>query len=177
MEPRTKWGICLGPTENMQGSYKFLSLSTRKKVMRRKFTEMPMTNSVIRRIDSFGKRERCKDGLSFRNTKGEECTFDNKDKYEMIAEARILAPFPDIAVEAPGILTKQEEMMRINDVIQSEPVPSNEEQAMLAAANSGIDFSLPPEDPPNSREITEILDDKDNDILDKRGEYPTTLRR
>ncbi len=32
MEPRTKWGICLGPTGNMQGSYKFLSLSTGKKV-------------------------------------------------------------------------------------------------------------------------------------------------
>jgi FtsZ-binding cell division protein ZapB len=41
MEPRTKWGICLGPTGNMQGSYKFLSLSTGKKVTRRKFTEMP----------------------------------------------------------------------------------------------------------------------------------------
>jgi hypothetical protein len=29
MEPRTRWGICLGPTGNMQGSYKFLSLSTK----------------------------------------------------------------------------------------------------------------------------------------------------
>jgi hypothetical protein len=27
MEPRTRWGICLRPTGNMQGSYKFLSLS------------------------------------------------------------------------------------------------------------------------------------------------------
>ncbi len=31
MEPRTKWGILLLPTGNMQGSYKFMSLSTRKK--------------------------------------------------------------------------------------------------------------------------------------------------
>ena len=31
MEPRTKWGILLWPTGNMQGSYKFMSLSTRKK--------------------------------------------------------------------------------------------------------------------------------------------------
>ena len=36
----------------MQGSYKFLSLTTGKKVMRRKFTEMPMTDSVIKRINS-----------------------------------------------------------------------------------------------------------------------------
>jgi hypothetical protein len=44
MEPRTRWGICLGPTGNMQGSYKFLSLSTGNKVTQRKFTEMPMTD-------------------------------------------------------------------------------------------------------------------------------------
>jgi hypothetical protein len=52
MEPRTIWGICLGPKGNMQGSYKFLSLTTRKKVTGRKFTEMPLTVSVIRRINS-----------------------------------------------------------------------------------------------------------------------------
>ncbi len=26
MDPRTKWAICLGPTKNLQGSYKLLSL-------------------------------------------------------------------------------------------------------------------------------------------------------
>jgi len=51
MEPRTKWGICLGSTGNMQGSYKFMSLSTGKKNVRRKFTEMPMTESVMNQID------------------------------------------------------------------------------------------------------------------------------
>jgi hypothetical protein len=54
MEPRTRWGICLGPTGNMQGSYKFLSLSTGNKVTRRKFTERRMTDSVIRMVDSLG---------------------------------------------------------------------------------------------------------------------------
>ena len=44
-------------------------------------------------------------GLSFKNSKGKEYTFDNEDEYEMIAEAKIPAPFPDIAAEAPGILT------------------------------------------------------------------------
>ena len=58
----------------------------------------------------------------------------------MIAEAKIWAPFPDIAAEAPGILSEQEEIMVVNEVIQSEREPSNEERAMLAAANSGIDF-------------------------------------
>ncbi len=77
MEPRTGWAICLGPTGNMQGSYKFLSLTTGKKVTQKKFTEMPITDSVIKRIDSLGKKEQCKSGLSFKNRKGEEYVFDN----------------------------------------------------------------------------------------------------
>ena len=53
MEPRTNWAICLGPTGNMQGSYKFLSLNTGKKIVKRNFTEMPITEteSVIKRVD------------------------------------------------------------------------------------------------------------------------------
>ena len=38
---------------------------------------------------------------------------------------------------------------------------------MLAAANSGIDFSTPPEDQLTTRELIEILDDKDDDIVDQ----------
>ncbi len=132
---------------------------------RRKFTEMPMTDSVIRMVDSLGKTKQCKNGLFFKNRKGEEYTFDNKDEYEMIAKVRIPAPFPNIAAEAPGILTKQEEMIGVNEAIQSEPEPSNKEEAMLAAANSGIDFSSPPEDQPNRGEIRN--NDKDDDILDQ----------
>ncbi len=52
-------------------------------------------------------------------------------------------------------------------MIQSEPEPSNKEREMLAAANSGIDFSLPPEDRPNREETKEILDDEDDDIPDQ----------
>ena len=59
-------------------------------------------------------------------------------------------------------------MIGMNEAIQSEREPSNEERAMLAAANSGLDFSAPPEDRPTRREIIEILDDEDDDILDQR---------
>ncbi len=47
LEPRTKRAICMGPTGNLQGSYKFLSLVTGKKVVRRKFTKMPVTEAVL----------------------------------------------------------------------------------------------------------------------------------
>ncbi len=158
MEPRTRWAICLGPTGNMQGSYKFLSLMTEKKVTRRKFAEMPMTDSVIRRINSLGN----KSGLLFKNRKGEEYVFDNEEEYDMIAEARAPAPFPEVAGEAPGILTKQEELMGVDEVVQREPEPSNKERTTLTAANPGIDFSSPPEERPHRGEIIEILDDEDN---------------
>ncbi len=48
MEPRTKWAICLGPEGNRQGSYKLMSLTTGNKIIRRNFTKMPLTESVIK---------------------------------------------------------------------------------------------------------------------------------
>ncbi len=92
----------------------------------------------------------------------------------MTAEARTPAAFLNVAAEVPGILTKQEELMGVDEVVQSEPEPSDKEQAMLTAANSGMDFSLPPEERPNRREIIEILDDEDNEILDEYMEEEST---
>ncbi len=51
MDPRTKWTICLRPTGNLHGSYKFLLLATGKKVTQRKFTEMPFTESIIGQVE------------------------------------------------------------------------------------------------------------------------------
>jgi hypothetical protein len=50
MEPRTKWGICMGSTGNLQGSYKFMLLTIGKKTAQRKFTEMPMTVTVMKQM-------------------------------------------------------------------------------------------------------------------------------
>ncbi len=44
MEPRTKWAICLGQTGKRQGSYKFMSLTTGNKIIRRNFTKMPLNS-------------------------------------------------------------------------------------------------------------------------------------
>ncbi len=56
-EPRTRWGICLGPTGNLQGSYKFMPLSTGKKIKRRKFTEMPITENVIKQVSKWASKD------------------------------------------------------------------------------------------------------------------------
>ncbi len=54
------------------------------------------------------------------------------------------APFPDIPAEAPGMLTELEEAYGVDKVVQDEPEQSDEQQAILAAENSGIDFSSIP---------------------------------
>jgi hypothetical protein len=67
------------------------------------------------------RKEQGQKGLSFKNRKGKEYIFYNEGKYKMAMDASTPAPFPDIAVEVPGILTKQEEMMGVDEVIQSKP--------------------------------------------------------
>jgi hypothetical protein len=66
MEPRTKWGICMGPIGNLQGSYKCMSLTTEKKIARHKFTEMPMTEAVMKRIKKWVVKDRAQNGLTLK---------------------------------------------------------------------------------------------------------------
>ncbi len=55
MVTRSTPAIVLGPTGNLQGTYKFLSLATGKKVKRRAFMPYPMTDSVIKKVEASGK--------------------------------------------------------------------------------------------------------------------------
>jgi hypothetical protein len=162
MEPRAKRGICLGPTGNMQGSYKFMSLSTGKKIVRRKFTEILMTESVMNQIDKWAKKDRTQNGLTFLNRKGMEYKFNDDDNQATLVVRPEAAPFPDIPAEAPGILTEHEEIHGASP-IQDEPTQSNEERAALAAENSGMEFG--PINICETREVIELLDDDDEDVL------------
>ena len=96
MYPMTKWVIYLGPTGNLQGSYKLLSLTTGKKVTQKKFTEMPITESVIEQVEKMAVKDGATKGLSFKNRKGIEYEFDNDEEYEMLVETEEPAPYPDI---------------------------------------------------------------------------------
>jgi hypothetical protein len=55
MVTRSTPAIVLGPTGNLQGSYKFLSLATGKKVKQCTFTPYPMPDSVIKKVKAYGK--------------------------------------------------------------------------------------------------------------------------
>jgi hypothetical protein len=152
----------MGPTGNLQGSYKFLSLSTGKKVTRRKFTEMPITDSVIKKVQEMAVKDGAVNGISFKNRKGVEYMFDNEDEYKTLMELDEPSPYPDIPAEAPRILTAIEEEYGVDDVVQDEPGLSEEQCALIAAQNSRLDFSSIPTKV-NGGEVIEILDDNEEE--------------
>jgi hypothetical protein len=53
--PRTQGAICLGPSGNLQGGFKFMSLTSGKVISRRTWDNIPMPDSVIKRVNDLGK--------------------------------------------------------------------------------------------------------------------------
>ncbi len=88
----------------LAGSYKFISLTTGKKIARCKFTEMPMTEAVMKQIKKWMMKDRAQNGLMFKNRNREEYKFNDNKEDTLIVHPEN-APFPDIPVEAPRILT------------------------------------------------------------------------
>jgi len=123
---------------------------------------MPITESVIRQVDKWAKKDCAQSGLTFLNRNGLEYNFGDDDDQATLVVGPEVAPFPDMPAEAPGILTEHEEINGVSP-IQDTPAQSDEEQAVLAAENSGIDFG--PINAHETREVVELLDDDDEDIL------------
>jgi hypothetical protein len=70
MAARTVGAIYLGPTGNIQGSYKFLNLRTGKRIPRRRWTSLPMPQEVIDRVNELGKADKQPELLTFYDRKG-----------------------------------------------------------------------------------------------------------
>jgi hypothetical protein len=58
MAPRARGVICLGPTGNFQGSYKMMCHQTGRKLTRKQFQELPMSESIIKRIEAITEKEK-----------------------------------------------------------------------------------------------------------------------
>ncbi len=112
-----------------------MSLTTGNKIIRRNFTKIPVTESIIKHVKEMAAKDRLQKGLSFRNRHGEEYKFDNDEEYKMVIESSEPAPLPDIAAEAPGVLTEQEEVFGVDEVVQEGITQSNHERTRLAAEN------------------------------------------
>ena len=106
MVGRTHETICMGPTGNIQGSYKFYCLRTKKKLIRRKWTEMPMPESIIRRVHAHAALDRTLGRLTFQNRRNEIGETENEEYDDMGREGIVEdegAPYPDIPAEIPGV--------------------------------------------------------------------------
>ena len=53
-QAQTLGAICLGPAGNLQGGYKFMNLRTGKKLTRRRWMALPMTQEVIDHVNKLG---------------------------------------------------------------------------------------------------------------------------
>ena len=105
-------------------------------------------------------------GINFKDRKGFEYEFDSNKEYELMVEPNELAPCPDSPTEAPGMLTELKEAYGVDEVVQDEPKQSDEQQAMLATENLGLDFSSIPTKV-SGGEVIEILNDDEEDGIDE----------
>jgi hypothetical protein len=62
--------IVLGPTGNLQGTYKLFSLATGKKIKRQKMTAYPMPNMIIKKVEQFCKANTTLNAFNFSRRSG-----------------------------------------------------------------------------------------------------------
>jgi hypothetical protein len=110
-----------------------------------------------------GSKRPCPERTNVKNRNGEEYEFgkdNNKDTPIVCPEE---ARFPDIPAEDPGILTKHKKIVEGVNAIQDKPMQSDEERALLAEKNSGLEFG--PIDIPGWWEVIKLLDDNEKEAL------------
>lgn len=179
MESRTEQAICLGPTGNLQGSYKFFSLTTGKKIIRRKFTEMPITGIVIAQIENWSKKEEAHMGLTFANKSGDIYVHGEEDEEDETNDT--IALYPDIPDNTPGILYEDENGgpdNLIGENIYHESTDNHqlhdEERALLAAENSEMKVNMT--NIPERREVIDLLSDEDQVNLNGSNLIDITIK-
>ncbi len=119
MVTRSTPAIVLGPTGNLQGTYKFLSLATGKKVKRLAFTLYPMPDSVIKKVEAYGKSTALPGIFDFanRNSILFEWNEEVDEFLEGIVDIEDVVLYPSLAAEHPGVVLGRDQ-----------PLPSIEEE-------------------------------------------------
>jgi hypothetical protein len=79
MEARTVGAICLGPTGNEQGGHYFMSLGTGQRLTQNGWTELPMPNNAIARVNELGRQQGMPKTLNFADRYGHEISEDDDD--------------------------------------------------------------------------------------------------
>jgi hypothetical protein len=136
MVAHTHKAIALGPTGNLQGSVKFYCIHTGWVLKRRSFMPMPMPDSVIRRVNTIGERE--KQGRKFRFLNQEVShPEDDPDFQGLLDENEGTAVYPDVSAELPGVELEAEECAY--QTITDKPEPDFRDLVGAALHNAGLD--------------------------------------
>ena len=134
---------------------------------------MPITESVIQQVAEWALKDQAMSGLMFMDKYRVEFKFFEEEDAIIVEKNIEEAPFPDIPVEAPDMLTQHENLVNGKDIVEEEPTSEDEERAMLVAEHSGMEL--------NSMvrtclgKVIKILDnDKDDQITEKHIEEDIT---
>ena len=82
-QPHTIGAICMGPSGNIQGGYKFLNLLTGKKIVRCQFTALPIPTKVIYRVDELSQQDQQPVLITFYDRFGNPI-IDDTDDFELV---------------------------------------------------------------------------------------------
>ena len=140
MQARTLGAICLGPTGNSQGSYKFMNLRTGRRITRRKWTNLPMPQEVIDRVNELGKTDGLPELLTFYDRKG-----------RLIGESNN----PGVSELIDNITPPDDGIGDLNPPTVNQDYGNNEEQ----------DIDPPPLEPNDIHHEPEVLNENLHDIV------------
>ncbi|KAL7461201.1 hypothetical protein ACHAXS_001624, partial [Conticribra weissflogii] len=137
MESRTRGAISLGPTGNLQGTYKFMCLTTRNVIKRRQFHELPMPASVIRKLEEWGAAGKTGE-LKFSNRN--ELPYSWNHEYDGTIDRKEPTEGNGTVAEFPGVIVEQELGDNIDDMDKGE---IERRQAARAAENANLETEVP----------------------------------
>ena len=162
--------ICLGPTGNIQGTYNFLNLSSGLVIKRRDFDELPIPDSIIKKVNTLAGKKSISSHLIF--TDRNQVPFDWLDNTEAAYDGLDPTPvahFPDIPAEMPGVrLDRHEPSNTIPDDVR----PAERDWFQLAdeaLANADLDISDGLPTPPD---VIELDDDEDVHFIPPTNTLP-----
>jgi Reverse transcriptase (RNA-dependent DNA polymerase) len=72
MRHRTLGAICLGPTGNAQGGHYFFSLTSGSRIIRHRWTSLPMPDDAIQRVNQIGRQQGMPSTVTFSDRFGNE---------------------------------------------------------------------------------------------------------
>jgi hypothetical protein len=103
-------------------------LTTGRRIVRQKFTEMPLTDSVKKQMAKWASKNHAITGLKFMDKYGIKYKFDEEE--DAIIEERLIdiAPFPEVPAEAPGVMTQYENPIDGENVVEDEPTPTTKNE-------------------------------------------------